>query len=448
MDDRFTILVVDDENGVRQSFYILLKDLYKVVLAGSGEEALALFASHRIDLILLDIRLPDVNGIDLLARFKALDPQIEVVMITAVNDVQTAVKSIKSGAYEYIGKPFNVDEILAVIVRALEKRQLVRQVRYLKGELARHHLFEKMVGKHPTMKKLFSQIEAVSATDATVLLQGESGTGKELVARAIHNLSPRGDYPFAVVNCAAIPATLMESELFGHLRGAFTGAHTSRAGKLETADRGSVFLDDIDSLDLVMQAKLLRIIQEREYQRLGSTQVLRADVRFIAASNKDLHHLVGKGLFRQDLFYRLNVFPIILPPLRARRSDIPLLLNHFLSLQAKKNGRPPQTISPRAIQMLTNHHWPGNVRELENAVERMVTIAPGQVLLPEHLPPLEVSEPDANGLTLKDAVSGFERKIITDTLASVGGSRKLAAAKLGIHRNTLLAKIGEAEAKK
>jgi len=275
------------------------------------------------------------------------------------------------------------------------------------------------------------------------LIQGESGTGKELVARAIHNLSPRSEYPFAVINCAAIPATLMESELFGHNRGAFTGAHATRAGKLETADRGTVFLDDIDSLDHSMQGKLLRLIQEREFQRLGSTLVLRANVRFVAAANKDLPRLVGKGVFREDLYYRLNVLPIHLPPLRSRRSDIPLLLNHFLSMQSQKRGLSPQAISPQAIQILTNYHWPGNVRELENVVERMVTMAPGRTLLPEHLPPMEVAAPPASGLCLKDAVIDFEKKLITETLVSVNGSRKLAAAKLGIHRNTLLAKIGD-----
>ncbi len=313
MNNKATVLVVDDERGVRQSFNMVLKDEYHVLLAGTGEKAIDIFQENPIDLILLDILLPDIDGIDLLKKFKQTDPNTEIIMVTAVNDLQTAVKAIKLGAYEYIIKPFIVDDVLTVIGRALEKRRLVRQVAYLKNELERYHPFEKMVGKDKKMKNIFELISTVSQSDGTVLVQGESGTGKELVARAIHNLSPRKNQPFVLINCAAIPANLMESEIFGYNKGAFTGAASIRIGKLEIADKGTVFFDDIDSLDINMQAKLLRIIQEKEFQRLGDTRIIKVDVRFVAASNKDISDLISHGEFREDLFYRLNVFPIKLP---------------------------------------------------------------------------------------------------------------------------------------
>ncbi|MBW2193640.1 MAG: sigma-54-dependent Fis family transcriptional regulator, partial [Deltaproteobacteria bacterium] len=325
MKKKATILVVDDELGVRQSFNMVLKDVYNVLLSGTGEEAIEIFRKDSIDLILLDILLPDINGIDLLEKLLETDPNTEIIMVSALNDVQTAVKAIKRGAYEYIIKPFKVDDVLIVIERALEKRRLIREVTYLKNALERYDTFEEMVGKDKKMEEIFKLISTISQSGGTVLLQGESGTGKELVAKAIHNRSLRHKEPFVVINCATIPATLMESEIFGHNRGAFTGATSTNIGKLEIANKGTVFLDDIDSLDNSMQAKLLRIIQEKEFERLGSNKVLKADVRFIAASNKDLETLISMGEFREDLFYRLNVFPIKLPPLRQRRKDIPLL---------------------------------------------------------------------------------------------------------------------------
>ena len=334
MEKRNTILVVDDERGVRQSFNMVLKDEFNVLLAESGEEAADIFSKNPVDLILLDILLPDINGIDLLAKLKEMDPGIEIIMVTAVNAVQTAVKAIKIGAYEYIIKPFNVDEVISVIHRALEKHSLVKEVTYLRNELERVQPFEKMVGKGKEMMKIFELISNISQGDGTVLIQGESGTGKELVARAIHQRGPRKDHPFVVINCASIPQNLMESEVFGHNRGAFTGALNTVIGKLEIAQGGTVFFDDIDTLDINMQAKLLRVIQEKEFERLGSTKVIKVDAKFIAASNKDLNEMISKGKFRNDLFYRLNVFPVRVPPLRERREDIPLLLNHFLKQTA------------------------------------------------------------------------------------------------------------------
>ncbi len=443
MDNRATILVVDDEYGVRQSFHMVLKDEYNILLAGTGEEAIDIFTKSPVDLILLDILLPDINGIDLLERFKELDPNAEVIMVTAVKEIQTAVKAIKLGAYEYIIKPFTVEDVLTVIQRALEKRSLMREVTYLRGELQRCHPFEEMVGKDKTMIEIFDLISDISRSDGTVLIQGESGTGKELVARAIHNLSPRNNYPFVVINCAAIPGTLMESEIFGHMKGAFTGATSTTVGKLEIANRGTVFLDDIDSLDINMQAKLLRVIQEKEFERLGSTKVIRIDVRFVAASNKDLLQLMSEGRFREDLFYRLQVFPITLPPLRERKGDIPLLLNHFLELQARKIGKAPKTFSDKAVKALLEYDWPGNVRELQNLVERLFTVTKDAVIHLKDISLLSMAKSEIKDMTLKQAVNLFERQHITEVLELVDGNRKKAADILGIHRNTLLSKMNE-----
>ena len=444
-----TILVVDDEKGVCQSFSMVFKNKYHVLVAGSGKEAIDIFTKKSIDLILLDILLPDTNGIELLKKFKDTDPTVEVVMVTAVKEIKTAVKAIKLGAYDYIVKPFDVDHVLNRAKRALEKRSLVKEVSYLRNELERFHLFEKMVGKDKIMKNVFELISTVAQSDGTVLIQGESGTGKELVARAIHNRGLRSKYPFVVINCAAIPATLMESEIFGYNRGAFTGANHTSIGKLEIADKGVVFLDDIDSLDISMQAKLLRIIQEKEFERLGSNKVVKADLRFVAASNKDLEKQVTQGKFREDLFYRLNVFPIKLPPLRKRRGDIPLLLNHFLEIFTKNSGKPPKDISNRAVKAFQKYDWPGNIRELKNLVERLITITKGSTIRVKDLSFLNIDKREViKDLTLKEAVKTFEKQYIAQTLEHVNGNRKSAAERLGIHRNTLLSKTNELGLKK
>jgi two-component system, NtrC family, response regulator AtoC len=444
IDDKTTILAVDDERGVRQSFKMLLKDDFDILLAGTGEEAFDIFTKNSVDLILLDIRLPDIYGIDLLLKFKETDPNTEVVMVTAVKEIETAVKAIKAGAYEYIIKPFVVDDVLTVIDRALEKKRLVKEVVYLRNALERYHFFEEMVGKNKKMKGIFELISTISESDGTVLIEGESGTGKELVARAIHNRSKRKDEPFVVMNCAAIPATLMESEAFGHNKGAFTGATSTNIGKLEIANGGTMFFDDIDSLDINMQGKLLRILQEKEFERLGSTKVIKVDIRFVAASNKNLKDLIAKGEFREDLYYRLNVFPIQLPPLKERKNDIPLLINHFMALNAKKSGKPPKKFSEEALSVLTNYEWPGNVRELQNMVERVFTIARADVIQLKDISILEnVNQADIKDLPLKEAVALFEKQYISEVLESVNGNRSKASHILGIHRNTLLSKINE-----
>jgi len=439
-----TILVVDDEKGVLQSFNMVFKNKYNVLLSGTGKEAVDIFTKKSVDLVLLDILLPDINGIELLKKFKETDPTIEIVMITAVKKIKTAVKAIKLGAYDYIVKPFKIDDVLTIVNRGLERRRLVKEVVYLRNELERYHFFEKMIGKDKKMKNVFELISTVAQSNGTVLIQGESGTGKELVARAIHNRSMRSEHPFVVVNCAAIPATLMESEIFGHNRGAFTGATSTNIGKLEIADRGVVFFDDIDSLDVHMQAKLLRIIQEKEFERLGSNKVVKADLRFVAASNKSLRKMISQEIFREDLFYRLNVFPIKLPPLRKRKGDIPFLLNHFLEMYAKNEGKPPKRFSERAAKVFQEYHWPGNIRELKNLVERLFTITKGPVIRFKDVAFLTIEKKEIiRDLTLKEAVKTFEKQYISEVLESVGGNRKKVAELLGIHRNTLLAKTNE-----
>lgn len=443
MNKKDAILVVDDENGVRQSFNMLLKDNYNVLLSGTGKEAIDIFTKNPVDLVLLDILLPDINGIDLLEKLLETDPNVEIIMVTAVNEIQTAVKAIKLGAYEYIIKPFEVDNVLILIGRALEKKRLVQEVAYLRNALEMYHPFEKMVGKDKKMKKIFDLISTISQSDGTVLIQGESGTGKELVARAIHNRSPRKNHPFVVINCAAIPPTLMESKIFGHNRGAFTGATSTSIGKLEVASRGTVFLDDIDSLDTNMQAKLLRIIQEKEFERLGSTKVVKADVRFVTASNKNLEDLISREEFREDLYYRLNVFPVNIPPLRDRKRDIPLLLNHFLELHARNTGHSSKTFSEKAVKELMEYDWPGNVRELQNLVERLVTITKGPVIHLRDISTFSIStgKREIKDLMLKEAVHVFEKQYISEVLDFVNGNKKKAAEKLGVHRNTLMGKL-------
>jgi DNA-binding NtrC family response regulator len=445
---RATILVVDDELGVRESFKMVLKDHYTVLLASTGNEALEIFAKNSADLILLDILLPDIDGLTLLERLKTTDPNIEIVMVTAVREIQSAVKAIKLGAYEYLIKPFVVEDVMNIIDRALEKRRLVNELAYLRGELQRVQSFQKIVGEDEKMKSIFELISNIAGSDGPVLIQGESGTGKELVARAIHNLSNRREQPFVVVNCAAIPPSLMESEIFGHQRGAFTGAVRTTMGRLEIADKGTVFLDDIDTLDVNMQAKLLRIIQEKEFERVGGNRLIKIDVRYIAASNRNIPALLSHGDFREDLYYRLNVFPIHIPPLRERRKDIPLLLDHFLDHFAKSTGKAPKRFSKRAVKLLTEYDWPGNVRELQNLVERCFTITRETTI---HLKDISHFHAPANrpkDMPLKEAVAHFEKQYISEILDSVDRNRQRAAKILGIHRNTLTAKINGATLKK
>ena len=439
----YSILIVDDEKGVRESLRMVLQDSYDLHLAKSGMEALRIFESRSIDIVLLDIMLPDIDGRHLIQDFKQIDDTVDIIMVSAVKDLQSGIDAIKSGAHDYLVKPFEVDNVKTVIARAIKKKKLLKEVFLLKREVVQCRPLENMVGRTPEMKKIFGLIATVAPSDGTVLIQGESGTGKELVARAIHDQSGRAQNPFVVINCAAIPSTLMESELFGHRRGAFTGASADSPGKLEIANTGSVFLDDIDSLSIKMQAKLLRVIQQKEFERIGTHRLIRADIRIIASSNQDLLELVAQNRFRQDLYYRLNVLPISLPPLRERIDDIPLLLEHFLQMHARRKGQAAKQLTPAAIDHLSAYHWPGNIRELENLVERICTINPERTIRLANLPPLATIGSQKQKLSLREAIQAFEKEYIQGVLGAANGNKAEAARRLGIHRNTLLTKTKE-----
>ncbi|MFC1862430.1 sigma-54-dependent transcriptional regulator [Thermodesulfobacteriota bacterium] len=446
MVDKSTVLVVDDELGVRQSFNMVLKDDYNVLLAENGNNAIDLFLKNSIDLILLDIILPDANGINLLDQFKKMDPNVGIIMVTAVKEIKTAVEAIKLGAYDYILKPFKVDDITNIVCRAIEKNSLVKEVTYLKNELERYRSFKEIIGQDKKIQKIFDLISTIADSAGSVIIEGESGTGKELAARAIHDHSLRRDKPFVVINCAAIPKALMESEIFGHNKGAFTGASYNKIGKIEIADKGTVFLDDVDTLDISMQAKLLRVIQEKEFERLGSTKIIKIDVRFIAATNKVIKDIVSKNEFREDLFYRLNVFPIKIPPLRKRKGDIPLLLDHFLKILAESTGKPRKKFSEKTVKHLTdNYDWPGNVRELQNLVERLFTITRGEIIYTKDVSEFRIDKKQIKDLPLKEAVSLFEKQYVIDVLELADGNKREAADILGIHRNTLMNKLNTPE---
>jgi DNA-binding NtrC family response regulator len=444
MQAKETILVVDDEYGVQQSFKMILDNKYNVLYAGTGQEAIDALSKYSIQLILLDIMLPDTDGLELLPKFKETFPDTEIIMVSAVKEIQTAVKAMKAGAYDYIVKPFDVEDIINLVKRVFEKTRLVKEVTYLRDELERFNPFEKIIGNDSQIQDIFELISTISEGDGTILIQGETGTGKELIARSIHRLSPRKTKPFVVVNCAAIPKTLMESEIFGHRKGAFTGAIKNKTGKLELADKGIIFFDDVDTLDINMQAKLLRVLQEKEFEMVGDTRINKVDIRFIASCNKNIMELISKGIFREDLYYRLNVFPIIIPPLRKRTGDIPLLLDYFLNKQAKKTGRPLKHFSNDAVNlMMEKYEWPGNVRELENLVERLFTIIKGDVININDIPLLSFNRREIKDMPLKDAVSLFEKQYISDVLEKAKGNKKRAAEILDIHRNTLHTKLNE-----
>ena len=438
-----SILIVDDEKGIRESLRMVLQDNYDLYFAETGTEALCIFESRAVDIVLLDIMLPDTDGRHLIQQFKAIDDTVEIIMVTAIKDLRSGIDAIKNGAHDYLVKPFEVDNIKTIVARAIKKRMLQKEVFLLKHEIDHCRPFETMVGRNLEMKNIFHLIATVAPSDGTVLIQGESGTGKELVARAIHNQSGRAKNPFVVINCAAIPATLMESELFGHRRGAFTGATTDCPGKLEIANTGTVFLDDIDLLSIKMQANLLRVIQQKEFERIGTHRIIKADIRIIASSNQDLLKLVAENRFRQDLYYRLHVLPVALPPLRERRDDIPLLLDHFLQLHAKRKGETTKRLTPAAIDHLTSYHWPGNVRELENLVERICTINPEHTIRLGHLPPLTAIASSKGQPPLRQATQAFEKQYIQSVLEAAQGNKTEAARRLGIHRNTLLTKTKE-----
>jgi len=446
---RPVILVVDDDPGLRESFRVILEDEYEVLDVPDGLQALEVVRSCQVDLVLLDVRLPGMDGIEVLGQLKALDEQLDVILVTAVNTLRTAVAAMKLGAFDYLTKPFEEEEVLAVIRRALEKRALEREVVFLRSELARRHDFDEIVGQSPEMQKLYQLIAQVARTTATVLITGESGTGKELIARAIHRQGPRRDKPFVPVNPAAIPENLMESELFGHERGAFTGAYQRKLGKFELAHGGTLFLDEIATLKPELQAKLLRVLQEREIERVGGTRSIKVDVRIIAATNVDLKKAVTNQAFREDLYYRLHVVPIAVPPLRERRQDIPLLVNHFIRRYSHEFRKRMDGLAPDALAVLQEYSWPGNVRELQNFIERAVALIDGPEIQLRDLS-LDLILPDRRTraradehLRLREACRQFERQLVLRVLNRVGWNQSEAARVLGLHRNTLKLKLAK-----
>ena len=440
---RPVILIVDDDAGLRESFRLILEGSYDLMDAADGRHALEIVRSRDVDLVLLDIRLPEMDGIEVLERIKTIDEQVEVILVTAVKTVCTAVAAMKLGAFDYLTKPFEEDDLLSVVRRALERRSLEREVVFLRSELAQRHEFGQIVGAHAEMQKLFRLIAQVARTSTTVLITGESGTGKELIARAIHRQGPRRDKPFVAVNPAALSETLLESELFGHEKGAFTGAFQRRLGKVEMAQGGTLFLDEIGTLKPELQSKLLRVLQEREIERVGGTRTIRIDVRVIAATNVDLKQALANQVFREDLYYRLNVVPISVPSLRERRDDIPALVEHFINRYNAEMNKRIEGLSAEAMAVLHEYPWPGNVRELQNIIERLVGLVDAPVIGVNDLP-LDLLLPDhtvrlrhAETLPLRQATEEFERQIVLRVLERVRWNRSEAARVLGIHRNSL-----------
>ncbi len=445
------VLVVDDEPSIREMLTIVLRrDGCEVLVAEDGRQAIEALRAGPVDLLLSDIRMPDMSGVDVLRRAKALNRDVVALMMTAYASTETAVEAMRLGAVDYLTKPFNIDELRIKVRQQLEVRRLKQENVLLKRVLESRHAFSNMIGRSDPMLALFEMIEAVAKTNSTVLITGESGTGKDLVARAIHFNSLRRDRPFVAVNCGAVPETLLESELFGHVKGAFTGADTNKKGLVEAAERGSIFLDEIGEMNPAMQVKLLRVLQDHRFRRLGGTDEVQADIRVIAATNQDLQKRVSDGRFREDLFYRLNVIPVHLPPLRERREDVGSLAEHFLSKYAAEMDKPVRSISHEAQILLSAYDWPGNVRELENVIERAVALERTEAVLPETLPeavrrsrapsvaPVGVAGTEGDlpalgdGFDLEAKGDEFYRHYLSLALDRAGGVQVKAAEMLGM----------------
>ena len=440
------ILVVDDEQSLREVLSIMLKRTgYAVTSVADGEEAIELLNKDIFDLVITDLRMPKIDGMEVLKAAKSASPETVVLIITAFASADSAVEAMKQGAYDYLTKPFQVDEVQLIIRNALEKRRLTTENILLKREMASQSSFSQLVGQSDAMQKVFDVVRKVADSKSNVLICGESGTGKELVARAIHYNSSRNALPFVAVNCSAVPETLLESELFGHMKGSFTGAISNKAGLFEVANGGTVFLDEIGDTTPTIQVKLLRVIQEREFRRVGGNQDVKVDVRIVAATNKDLEKAVADGSFREDLYYRLDVIPIRLPPLRMRSGDIPLLVNHFLERFSRESGKPLPVLSPEAMRVLLGHEWRGNVRELENLIERVVAFSVGGAVTdtdvqgwlhrsvsvqPQQGVPLELTD---DGVDLEGLVNGIEKDLLLKALERSKWVKKKAARLLRLN---------------
>jgi DNA-binding NtrC family response regulator len=444
-----SVLIIDDEAEIRESLQTLLElEGYEVEAAATGEEGLARLGEHPFDLVLLDLALPDRNGIELLPEIRALDFQIAIIMITAYGTVEDAVRAMQTGAANFLQKPWDNEKLLADVRVAVARRKAEEENIQLKRALKQRYNFEHIVGKSEPMLKIFDLVAQVAPSRSTVLLQGESGTGKELIAKALHLNSPRRDRTFVPVNTGSMPADLLESTLFGHVKGAFTSAVASKKGLFEVADRGTLFLDEIGTMGLDTQSKILRVLQDRKFMHLGGVHEIQADVRIIAATNVDLRQLVREGKFREDLFYRLNVITIDLPPLRQRKEDIPLLVEFFLRRYSQENDRPLRRLTPEALRPLVNYSWPGNVRELENVIERAVVLSSSPEIGPDLLPdtvvgrgsPIPVIE-NRGDASLFDVMEQCERHIILDMLEKCGWNQTETAERFHIPLSTLNQKI-------
>ena len=446
--ETLSILVVEDGQSQREMLGDFLREKgHEALEAKQGEQALDLLDSHYFDLLLIDYKMPGMDGMELLGRVKQTNPEIDVIMMTAYGTVERAVQAMKAGAADYISKPIDLDELLILIERISERRTLQKENQILRDELARKGVTaDHIISRSAAMNEVINLAGRVADSSATVLIQGESGTGKELVARLIHTLSPRSEKPMTVVNCAALPENLLESELFGHEKGAFTGASQRRIGRFEEANGGSLFLDEIGELSQAVQVKLLRFLQDREFQRIGDNQTRRSDVRVISATNRDLPARIREGAFREDLFYRLNVVAITIPPLRERKTDISPLMDHFLRRYASQNGKAIQGFLPEARDLLLKYDYPGNVRELENIIERAVVIARGSLISTKDLPfaatDLYPAERERKkGASLKDAVEALEYRMIREAMEQTGNHQTQAAELLGISERALRYKL-------
>jgi two-component system NtrC family response regulator len=445
----FRILVVDDQPAQRELITgFLRKQNFEVFAAESGEKALERFRSEPFDLVLTDMKMPGISGLELLTALRGMNPEATVMVITAYGTVETAVAAVKAGAADYLTKPVNLEELLYRIEQVKERRRLLSENVELREALQRHHRIEGIVGESGQMLEVLSLVRRVAPSEATVLIRGESGTGKELIAKAIHYASPRAPAPLVRVNCAALPETLLESELFGHEKGAFTGALSSRKGRFELADGGSLFLDEIGDLPLPLQSKLLRVLQEREFERVGSSVPVKVNVRIMAATNMDLESLMKSGKFREDLYYRLNVVTLVLPPLRERRQDLPLLMDHFLSVFAEKNRKTIRGFTDEGRDILLRYDYPGNVRELENLIERAVVLTRDDVIgksdLPlsiQGIPESEREHPEQ--ASLPAVIEGVERRMIREALDKAAGVQTHAAEMLGISERALRYKLNK-----
>jgi DNA-binding NtrC family response regulator len=435
------ILVVDDDEITCNLLEeVLSKEGYTVRKALNGREAIEQGEKRTFDVVLTDIRMADVDGMEVLRAYRQRSPETVIIMMTAFGSIETAIRAIKEGAYDYVSKPFKLDEIKLTIQRSLEQKRLLEENLHYRQELITKYKLENIVGRSPQMLQVYKTIARVAESRSTVLITGESGTGKELIARAIHFNSPRSSRPFVAVDCSSLAETLLESELFGHVRGAFTGAVTMKKGLFEEADNGTCFLDEIGDISPAMQSKLLRVLQEHEIKRVGGTETIKIDVRIVAATNKNLEELVAEKKFREDLFYRLNVVSLHLPSLRERAEDIPLLTDHFLRKYSAQNNKPVCRLSPETLDLLTRYRWPGNVRELENVIEQAATLSSTNLVLPEDLPRrvrMEPAQMSLSSLPSRMPLSELEKLYIQKVLEETGGNKKKAADILGIDRRTL-----------